>query len=301
MFKFPAVEPVIQIVDLPDRDLTITCNDLQTGFVPLELGADEEFAFYDYPSDHHDRLVFSGAHRVRVTQRIRVDRIDVLQIEAWYAETGADYAGKPAQWNQILGEQGLQGQIVIDIAAREPWAYSAGTNTPRPLTFYVGLQTTGVEPSYTTGIEPALTVNWQLEVMNAVELAIGPQTYRGLRIIKAYGEPGGNILDYALMEYFVAENGRTMLARRYNGPAATDKLPQNYADLAASPVLDFMASPGGIGMIRSRRMRLSSVPDQLINNIFTESRVSVMIVKTPSAVPNGTLRHSMQAITKQKV
>jgi len=234
MFKFPPIEPAIQVVELPDQDLTITCTDAQSGFVQLAVGAEEEFAFYDYADNAHQQLILTGAHRVCVTQRIRVGEIDVLQIAAWYAESGTDYTGKWAQWNKVLCEQGLPGQITIETAGGEPWAYCAGTNTPRPSTFYLGLHASGIEPFYTTGIQPEATANWQLDVMNTVSLTIGSKCYRCLKVVIAYTQPGNTAFDHALLEYYIAENGRTVLARRYNSPAA-----ENYTALAGAPVLEY--------------------------------------------------------------
>lgn len=234
MFKFPPIEPVVDIINVPGAAFTLTCRDAQSLFILLELGAEEEFAFYDYPSDHHDRLVFSGAHRARTSQHMRIDAIDVLLIEAWYAEAGTDYSGQSAKWHRVISEEGLSREIIIETAGEDPWTYRAGTTSPHPTQLFVGLKAEGIEPAFTTGIAPASIVNWQLEVMNRVKLAIGANSYQCLRVIIAYGKSGDPTLNQSLLEYYVAENGRTVLARRYNSPAAN-----NYADLAGNPELEF--------------------------------------------------------------
>ncbi len=48
---FPEIEPEVTITPRPEADLKeILRTDLGSGFVPLEVGAETKWAFWDWPS-----------------------------------------------------------------------------------------------------------------------------------------------------------------------------------------------------------------------------------------------------------
>lgn len=231
MFKFPKIEPEIRIVDLPGEEFEVACRDAGGMFVLLELGAENEFAFYDYPkgdSEDH-RLVLTGSHRLKVARRIHVDDFEMFEIESWYAEAGSDYSGRPDYWNYVLNDSGLRAIAEIDPAGADKWTFKQGTRTPSPTVLRPGLRTHGREPLY-YGKHPDRLIEWLLEVVEAAQVSIGPKTYRCLKVYWASWDEEQN----TLAEYYVADTGRTVFFRRYNGPTY-----RNYEELAGNPTLEY--------------------------------------------------------------
>jgi len=237
MFKFPKFEPDINIVDLPGEDFEVVCRDMGSGFVLLELGAENEFAFYDYPKEEpkDGRLVLSGAHQLKVVRRIRLDDFQMFEIESRYAEAGADYTDPPSTWNHIISESGLRSIAEIEAPGRDKWTFKAESETPFPTIFRVGLRASGREPYYTTGQEPDRVCNWILEVPTAAQVSIGSKIYRCIKVVWGSDNPDDD--RPSACEYYVADSGRTVYFRRYNGP----KYP-NYEELTGNPTMEFMGT-----------------------------------------------------------
>jgi hypothetical protein len=219
MFKFPLVEPEIAVTDRPEESFEVELMDLGSSFAPRELGAETEFAFYDYPKESapttERRLVLTGAHRIRVTRRVRVDDFEMLEIQSHYADVGADYSGPPAFWNSILNETGLSRTVEVQAPGLETWVYRPGDKTPEPRLLRPGLKAEGHEPHHTAREHPDRLTTWRLEVIGAATVSIGPKPYRCLRAHwRAHAVDGDTFA-----EYFVADTGRTIYFRRFNGPS----------------------------------------------------------------------------------
>lgn len=212
MFPFPGTEPEVRIVDLPNEQFEVVCRDAQSGFVLLELGAENEFSFYDYPKDG-GRLALSGAHRLSVTERVIVDEFEMLVIKSHYAEAGGAYAGPPAYWNHVVRASDVE-SAEIESATGAKWVYRAHPAMAKPTVLRPGLVLEGTEPLFTSGQETEKTVDVFLEVVGAAEVSIGPKDYRCLRVHWSTPTPEQNVL----AEYYVADTGRTVFFRRYDGP-----------------------------------------------------------------------------------
>ena len=232
MFPFPRTEPPIRMSDLPGQEMTIRCLDEPATFFEAKLGVSSEFGFYDYAPTGAGERVFTGAHLVRTTRRVSVDRFTLLEVEAYYADAGQDYAGRPACWNQVLEEGGVTTEVVVELPGGEPWRYRPGSRTPLPTELYVGMRAQGCEPVFSTGTAPEQLTSWHLEVIGAVEVMIGPKPYRCLRGYSVWEPADAAPYSPALLEWFTAESGRTILCRRFNGLGA-----KNYNDLAAHETL----------------------------------------------------------------
>jgi hypothetical protein len=217
MFKFPLIMPEVTVTPLPGEDFEVEMTDMGSGFALLELGAETEFAFYDYPKDTapgaERRLVLTGAHRICVTRRIRVDDFEMLEIHSYYADVGMEYAGSPAIWNQVINETGLRSDVEVQAPGVEAWTYKLGQKTIFPRLLSPDLKVEGHEPHHTAREYPERVVNWLMEVIGAATVRIGPKSYRCLRVIWTFHGFGGD----SLLEIFVADVGRTIYVRRYNG------------------------------------------------------------------------------------
>lgn len=232
MFPFPLVEHEIHIVDTPDDSFEVELKDMGSGFALLEPGAVTEFAFYDYRTDYRKDLapseakglVLTGAHRIRITRRIRVDDFEMLEVQSQYADVGAEYAGPPAFWNVILSETGLNRIVEVQAPDMETgtWTYKPGDKTIQPRLLRVGLLVNGHEPHQPPREHPNEMISWRLEVMNTATVSIGPKVYRCLRVYWTAED--------AMLEYYVADTGRTVYLRRFNGPDAT-----KYEELEGNP------------------------------------------------------------------
>ncbi|MCE5323230.1 hypothetical protein LLG46_07935 [bacterium] len=232
MFKFPEYEPEISITAVANDDLEIECTDNMGHFIPLHLGGEGEFAFYDYPKEqpNNGKLVFTGAHLGRVTRRIRVDDFEILEVEARYREGHSDYPKERSFWNHIISEGSLKGMVEIETPDAGVWAYKSGTTTPKPRLLKPGLEITGHEPVYTIGTEPEYVEEWVMSVGGVHSVRIGSKEYRCLQV--TWANPNGK--RQTAVQFYVADNGRTVFSMRYNGPTYP-----GYEDLAGHPEIEY--------------------------------------------------------------
>ena len=239
MFKFPKTEPEITITDLPDDQFEVFCRDDQSGFVLLEPGEDVEFAFYDYPPDAPDRhpelvegspepveghpevvegpLVFTGAHRLRVGNRIMIEGVEALETDWWYAEAGSDYADRSGTTYNVLNDKGHRIAGWIQRYDPEKWAYERYEMTPLPALLRPGLKASGHE-RVIVGDEVIRESEISYEVVGAARVMVGPKAYRCLKVMNSYANAQGR---ESLAEYYVSDTGRTIYFRRYDGPASS--------------------------------------------------------------------------------
>lgn len=229
MFKFPYYEPEIRIEDLPNEEFEVECLDAQSAFVLLKVGAENEFSFYDYPKEAGDgRLILTGSYKLRVEQRIRLDDFEMLEIKACYADAGSECTDTPASWNRIINEGCLKDRLEIEEPGDKKWIYKAGAKSPEVKLFKPGLRVNGHEPRFVTGEKPETISKWILEVSGAARVFFGSKSYRCLKVQWAAEDQP------EMIEYYIANTGRTVYFRRYNGPGY-----KNYGDLAGHPEVEF--------------------------------------------------------------
>lgn len=230
MFKFPLVEPEITITELPEENFEVEVLDQGSGFALLEVGDETEFAFYDYRTDYRkdcapkaaQGLVLTGSHRIRVTRRIRVDDFEMLEIQSHYADVGSDYTDPPAFWNSVVSEAGLDRIVEVQAPGQKTWTHKPGEKTIPPRLLRPGLKVDGHEPQYPVEDRPGEVSQWHLEVIGAFCVNIGAKEYRCLRVHWTSGD--------AMLDYFVADTGRTVYVRRFNGPGW-----EKYGELEGNP------------------------------------------------------------------
>ena len=218
MFKFPKTEPEITITELPNEQFEVLCRDDQSGFVLLEPGEDVEFAFYDYPPDSSSGpLVFTGAHRLRVGNRIMIEGVEALETDWWYAEAGSDYADRSGTTYNVLNDKGHRIAGWIQRYDPEKWAYERYEMTPLPALLRPGLKASGHE-RVIVGDEVIRESEISYEVVGAARVMVGPKAYRCLKVMNSFSSPQGR---ESLAEYYVSDTGRTIYFRRYDGPASS--------------------------------------------------------------------------------
>lgn len=233
MFKFPAIEPRVDTVELPEVELATVCVDAQSGFVLLAPGEEVEFAFYDHceGSSPSNPLVFTGAHRLRVGNRILIEGVEAFETDWWYAGPEADYADRSGTTYDVLDAAGLRTVAWIQRHNPEMWAYETYDMTAIPSVLKTGLKVAGSE-RVCVGTEVVREREFTVEVRGAVELNVGPKAYRCLAVRSAWYD--GDKPD-SLAEYYVADTGRTVYFRRYDGPGSA-----RYDDnLRGNPTLDY--------------------------------------------------------------
>jgi hypothetical protein len=236
MFRFPKILPEITITDLPGEDFEVDCLDDQGGFVLLAPGEEVEFAFYDYPGDNHaSRLAFSGAHRLRVGGRILIEGVQALEVDWWYAQVGYDYGDRTATTYNVLDEEGHHIVGWIQRFDPEQWVFERYDMTALPVLLRPGLRVPGTE-RVRVGEDIVRESEIAFEVAGAVQIIIGSKPYKALRVYCAYTNGAGA---ESLAEYYVADTGRTIYFRRYDGPASS----RYDADLKSHHVLNHRGIP----------------------------------------------------------
>lgn len=219
MFRFPRIMPEITITDLPGEAFEVDCVDDQGGFVLLQPGEEVEFAFYDYPGEGtpDSGLVFSGAHRLRVGRRILIEGANALEVDWWYAQAGSDYGDRTATTYNVLNEEGHRIVAWTQRFDPEQWVFERYDMTPLPTLLRPGLKVAGTE-RVRVGEDIVRESEIDFGVTGAANVMIGPKSYRCVRVLCAYTNAAG---PESLAEYYVADTGRTILFRRYDGPASS--------------------------------------------------------------------------------
>jgi hypothetical protein len=232
MFPFPKIMPQVKIEEYPGENLEISCLDAQTFFVLFEPGASLEFAFYDHPkpdSPVQDGMVLTGVHRLDVTGKLWVRDKELLEINANYADVGSDFTELPSTVYYHLTEDGFHVTNWIERSSDRPWKFrDEEETTPFPFHLYPGLKLNGVEKSV-AGSEIVIDQHWVYEVAGAAQVSIGCKNYRCLKVVRTCwkgDEPA------TLAMYYVADTGRTVFFRRYDGKSFW-----NYPNLEGKPTI----------------------------------------------------------------
>jgi hypothetical protein len=138
----------------------------------------------------------------------------MLEIESAYAEARSDYPGRGAFWNYVLDDSSLKSIAEVEAPGMATWAFKKADVMRTPRSLRLGLRASGKEPLYTTGKDPDRLINWELEVPGVASVTIGSRVYRCLKVYWSSIDEDQTVL----AEYYVADTGRTVYLRRYNGP-----------------------------------------------------------------------------------
>jgi RNA polymerase sigma factor (sigma-70 family) len=203
-YPFPSREPQIGIVDLPKEHLSVRCTDAQSGFVPLAEHGACDWTFYDWPGAR-----LTGVYECHVIASVRWDEGTLLREWVRYndldeskEEWKEEYIlieGETYRWVEVRrGEQGT-----LEVAASR---YSGGqVREPWPMTLEVGKEWEWAETE-------------RARAVGVSRVSVGDRTWKCLKVamVSAQGKDTGST-PTILAEWYVADSGRTVFFRRYNG------------------------------------------------------------------------------------
>jgi len=220
---FPETEPEIKVTPRPDSGLAeVVCKDAGGFFVPLEVGGEAKWSFYDWP----ERRLTNVSH-TRVAGTIRYRGQDCLEIVDHIIS--GDDEGWIGRWLYLVSQEAVQ-IVLFDLHdGRGGGKIEEADVTPWPRRLRLGATREGHE-EYRCGEEVRRYAEVQRAAVDGVfevDLPAGDMLcLRETLWALALGGRGG----FTLAELYVAENGRSVYFRRFNGPAY-----HNYDQLAGNP------------------------------------------------------------------
>jgi len=219
---FPEIEPEVTVVPRPEAELReVLRTDAGGFFVPLEVGAETKWSFYDWP----DRKL-TNVSLTRVVGPMRYRGEDCLEVVDTII-SGADEEWW-SRWFYLVKDETMTWLAREGHWSRPP-RFTEADVTPWPLRLRPGLRWEGHE-IYRCGAEEegvgdrscgAVEGPFGVTVPAATHLCLRESwwTYR------ADGTPN------TMAEVYVAESGRSIYFRRFNGPAW-----RNYEELGKAGV-----------------------------------------------------------------
>ncbi len=219
---FPMTEPDVTVTPQPDAPLKEVLRvDAGGGFVPLEIGAETKWAFYDWP----ERLLTNVCDS-KVRGIVEYDGFDCLEV--------LDHYIYPEEEDSI-GRSLLvkSGEVLRHVLSESRESEVHGKvevidTSPDPLRLQLGHSWTGHE---VIGRGPKRRGEGQVHyyaVDGCFEVSVPAGSMLCLRETLYIVDTGGAGL--VLAELYVAENGRSVYWRRFNGPAY-----HNYQQLDTTP------------------------------------------------------------------
>jgi RNA polymerase sigma factor (sigma-70 family) len=201
-YPFPRHEPHVEIVDLPGERLRVRCVDAQSHFVPLIPGGKCDWTFYDWPGArltgvYECHVIASARWKEGTLLREWVRFTDLERGEEEWKEEHILVGGDTYRWVEVKrGEAGT-----LDLSA---FRYANGQlSEPWPMTLEVGDEWGEMERGHVVGVS---------------RVSVGERAWTCLKVamLSAQGREGDGV-PTILAEWYVAEGGRTVLFRRYNG------------------------------------------------------------------------------------
>lgn len=192
---FPHERPPVSVTPLDEAAFPVDCPELRWWFLRPAVGEEKRWAIYEYDAGQGRWLRGSVTH-MRVTAPAEIHGVEGVEIEvleepgeegasrivAMYARLTGDAVG----WLAVMREDG--GKRVLTTFLDEGFEEDWGGLVPRRI-----------------GPETAA---------GAWEVTVGERSFRCLRVIDVGRPPSETDV---LIEAFLDERGRTVLARRYNG------------------------------------------------------------------------------------
>lgn len=215
---FPRERPPISVSPLDEAPFPVDCAELRWWFVRPVVGEERRWAIYDYDSQQGCWLR-GGVTSLRVTAPAEIHGVEGVEIEVreepaqdgddgirtMYGRLTDDVVG----WLAVLHETG--GKRVLTTFLDEGFEEDWGTQTPRRIEVSSSLV---VEPRKPDGCVFSRRADQpDSSVVGVWAVTVGERAFRCLRVI----DVGPVSEEEVLIEAFVDERGRTVLARRYNG------------------------------------------------------------------------------------
>lgn len=219
---FPMKEPDVTVTPRPDADLKeILRADAGGFFVPLAVGAEVKWSFYDWP----ERQLTNVSH-TRVAGIVKYGGEDCLEIIDRII-AGAD-EGWIGRWLYVHRDEALEMRLFERRDASGGAMIEEISATPQPLRLAVGMTWTGHEV-YRCGSEQRGTGETHHGLIDGpFEVLLPAGGSMCLRETWWTRKQDGR--GHTLAELYVADSARTIYFRRFNGPAW-----HNYDQLAGNP------------------------------------------------------------------
>jgi RNA polymerase sigma factor (sigma-70 family) len=206
-YPFPRHEPEVEIVDLPGglphEALRVRCTDAQSHFVPLAEDGKCDWTFYDWPGAR-----LTGVYECHVIASARWKGGTLLR--EWRRYNDLEEGAQEWQEDYLLVEDDTfrwveiqrDGTGGLDLSAHH---YPGGqASEPVPMTLEPGARWGTSERS---------------RVLGVARVRVGEQAWNCLKVAMTSDQGAGNQDGPAVLaELYVADTGRTVFFRRYNGP-----------------------------------------------------------------------------------
>lgn len=210
---FPEFEPEVTVRPRPEAKLAeVLRTDLGSGFVPLEIGAEMKWAFYDWP----ERNLTNVQHtRVGGYAKFGGERLLAIYDVVIFGEDARTWSRGLYRWNdEALAPVLSEDEVPPEIGDSSIGEWDA---TPVPLRLGLGSRWQGHEV-YRCGDEVRNEgVTCHRLVDGPFEVQVPAGAFLCLRENWWTLDPSG--AGHELAEWYVTEAGRTIYFRRYNGPA----------------------------------------------------------------------------------
>lgn len=207
MFPFPRTEPEVEIADLPGERLSVRCIDTQCYFLPLVEHGACDWTFYDWPGGN-----LTGVNEGHVVGMSKWGNRTLFR--TWGRETcfkpkcdegwnEMHILVEDATWRWVELRRAEAGKLLFSEHSH-PGAQKDPLFEPVPMNLEVGTKWSG----FVSG-----------EVVGVSDVKIDERSWRCLKVVTGgqhFKTKDGSPAAYA--EWYVAETGRTVFFRRYNGP-----------------------------------------------------------------------------------
>jgi hypothetical protein len=219
---FPMVEPQVTVTPLPDAHLKEVLRlDAGSFFVPLEVGQEIMWSFYDWPERQ-----LTNVSNTRVVGRVKYRRqvcLDVADIIVW-----GDDDGWWSRWLYRIENETLAVVLRETHKRNGVGEICEADVTPEPLRLRPGLKWQGHETYHSDGQDEGAGESHYGLVDGPFEVELPAGSMLCLRETYWVRDPSGT--GRILAELYVAQSGRSVYFRRFNGPAW-----RNYGELASNP------------------------------------------------------------------
>ncbi len=209
---FPDTEPEVTVTPRPDATLTeVLRTDAGGFFVPLEVGGEAMWSFYDWPERK-----LTNVCRTRALGTVLYRGEELLEIVDQVIWPPED-AGESTRWFYRLKDETMTWVLREMRWPGRPVKISEADVTPDPLRMRVGLTWEGHE-LYRCGeeVEGEGQVNRSV-IDGPFEVTLPSGPVLALRETLSIFAPDGRGSSFG--EIYVADTGRTVYFRRFNGPA----------------------------------------------------------------------------------
>jgi len=220
MPKFSMYPPTITISKLDEKPFEVANLEFHWfWFINLEFGQKSQMTAYQYPGP-----VFWERRERRIDRKAKIHGVECLELRGFEYDIDGNIIAESTNFAKIdrgymrtyafLHVEYTEDNIIRlstwkDNGFNDDWDYDPGIPT-RVLD--VGKWRFIDDNHFTDGDPKSIPINVNSNGIGLWEVKIGESTHRCLRVLQP-----GNSVDGTMVEAFVNSDGRTMLARRYNG------------------------------------------------------------------------------------